>query len=62
MKIMIMPTSLNMLKKCIGKYNSVMVGIKDLSINMPKYFSYEEFLDIYNSCIENNIEVFVALN
>lgn len=62
MKLMIMPNSLDMIKRNLGKFNSIMIGIKDLSINMPRYFSYEEFIDIYNFCIENNIEVFVALN
>lgn len=62
MKLMIMPSNLNMLKKSLGKYDAIMIGIKDLSINMPKYFSYEEFIGIYNFCKESNIEVFVALN
>lgn len=62
MKIMIMPNSLEMLKNCLGKYNSIMIGIENLSINMPKYFNYEEFIEIYNFCKENNIEIFVALN
>lgn len=62
MKIMIMPNSLNMLKNNLGKYDAVMIGIENLSINMPKYFSYEEFISIYSFCKENNIEVFVALN
>ena len=62
MKLMIMPSSLNMLKENLGKFNSIIIGIENLSINMPKYFSYEEFIDIYNFCKENNIEVFVALN
>jgi len=62
MKLMIMPNDLNVLKKNLGKFNSIMIGIKDLSINMPRYFSYEEFISIYNFCKENKIEVFVALN
>lgn len=62
MKLMIMPNSLSMLEKNLGKFNSIMIGIKDLGINMPRCFSYEEFIDIYNFCKENNIEVFVTLN
>lgn len=62
MKIMIMPNSLNMLKNNLGKYNAVMIGLENLSINMPRYFSYEQFIDMYNFCKENSIEVFVALN
>ena len=42
MKIMIMPNSLDMLKKCIGKYNAIMIGLENLSINMPKYFIYDD--------------------
>lgn len=62
MKLMIMPNSINMLKKNLGKYTSIIIGIENLSINMPKYFSYQEFIEIYNFCKENNIEIFVALN
>jgi len=62
MKLMIMPKSLNMLKRNLGNFNSIMIGIEGLSINVPAYFSYEEFIEIYRFCKENNIEVFVALN
>ena len=62
MKLMIMPNSINMLKKNLGKYTSIIIGIENLSINMPKYFSYQEFIEIYNFCKENNVEIFVALN
>lgn len=62
MKLMIMPNSINMLKKNLGKYTSIIIGIENLSINMPKYFSYQEFIEIYNFCKENNIEIFAALN
>ena len=62
MKIMIMPNSLSMLEKNVGKYDAVMIGIESLSINMPRYFSYEQFVDMYNFCKGNNIEVFVSLN
>jgi len=62
MKTMIMPTSLDMLKRCLGKYNAIMIGLENLSINMPKYFTYEEFMEFYYFCKENNIEIFVAIN
>lgn len=62
MKIMIMPSSLELMKKAINKFDSVMLGIKDLSVNMPVYYTFEEFLKIYNYLKENGKEVFVALN
>lgn len=62
MKIIVMPSSLDMIKKMIDKFDAVMVGLESLSINMPTYYNYEEFLSIYNICKENKKEVFVALN
>ena len=61
MNLMIMSNSLNMLKSNLGKYDAIMIGLENLSINMPKYFSYEEFMNIYNFCKKNDIEVFVAI-
>lgn len=62
MKLMIMPNSLDMVKNMIDKYDAVMIGIENLSINMPKYYSYEEFKEMYDICKQNGKEVFVALN
>lgn len=62
MKLMIMPNSISMLKQVINKVDAVMIGLDNLSVNMPTYFNYNEFLDIYNICIQNNVEIFVALN
>lgn len=62
MKLMIMPNSISMLKQVINKIDAVMIGFDNLSVNMPIYFNYNEFLDIYNTCTQNNVEIFVALN
>lgn len=62
MKLMIMPNSISMLKQVINKIDAVMIGLDNLSVNMPIYFNYNEFLDIYNTCTQNNVEIFVALN
>lgn len=62
MKIMVMPDNIVNLNKIIDKIDAVMLGIKGLSVNFPAYYTYEEFLCIYEICKTNNKEVFVALN
>lgn len=62
MKIMMMPDSIDNLNKIIDKIDSVMIGITGLSVNFPIYYTYEEFLKIYDICKLNHKEIFVALN
>lgn len=60
-KIMIMPTRDN-LEDILSYTNAILVGLKDMSVNMPDYFTLDEIKKIKNICKEKNIEVFVALN
>lgn len=60
-KIMVMPTRENM-KDVLQYSDAILVGLKDMSVNMPDYFTLDEIKKIKNICKEKNIEVFVALN
>ncbi len=62
MKIMIIPSSLDMIKKLINKFDAIMIGIENMSVNMPNFYSYEDFLDIYKYLKENKKEIFIVLN
>lgn len=62
MKKLILFNNITLLKKILPKIDAVMIGIKDFSVNMPSYVTYEEFISIYNLCKEYNKEVFVVLN
>lgn len=62
MKLLIMPKSIDQIESLIEDIDGVIVGIKDLSINQPAYFTLDEIKKI-NEIIKNNgIEIFVSLN
>lgn len=62
MKLLIMPKSINQIESLIEDIDGVIVGIKDLSINQPAYFTLDEIKKI-NEIIKNNgKEIFVSLN
>lgn len=62
MKLLIMPKSINQIESLIEDIDGVIVGIKDLSINQPAYFTLNEIKKI-NEIIKNNgKEIFVSLN
>lgn len=62
MKLLIMPKSIDQIESLIEDIDGVIVGIKDLSINQPAYFTLEEIKKI-NEIIKNNgKEIFVSLN
>lgn len=57
-KIMTMPTK-NNLKEIINYSDAILLGIKDMSVNMPDTFTLEEVKGI---CHTYNKEIFIALN
>ena len=62
MKLLIMPKSIDQIESLIEDIDGVIVGIKDLSINQPAYFTLDEINKI-NEIIKNNgKEIFVSLN
>lgn len=60
-KIMTMPTKGN-LKKVLPYSDAILVGIKDMCVNIPGIFEMSEIKEIVAMCKEKGIEIFVALN
>lgn len=48
----------NLLNLCDG----FILGLKDLSVNLPHYFSIGEISEIVSICKQNNKEIFISLN
>ena len=61
-KIITIPSSLEQLKDIINDCDGIIIGLKDMSVNMPCYFSLIEIIEINKLLKENNKELFVSLN
>lgn len=60
-KIMIMPTRENI--NDVLKYSdAILIGLKNMCVNMPDSFEMDEIKDINNLCKEQGKELFVAIN
>lgn len=59
-KKLIIPSNMKMIKRLKDKVDGYILGIEDLSVNMPYYFKLDEVLDIIKD--NSNNEVFVSLN
>ena len=62
MKLLIMPKSIDQIESLIEDIDGVIVGIKDLSINQPAYFTLDEIKKISEIIKNNGKEIFVSLN
>ena len=62
MKLLIMPKSIDQIESLIEDIDGVIVGIKDLSINQPAYFTLDEIKKINEIIKSNGKEIFVSLN
>lgn len=60
LKKIVIPSSLNMINKLKNKVDGFILGLKDLSVNLPYYFTLEEIVEIINKY--NNKEIFISLN
>ena len=59
-KKIVIPSSLAMIEKLINKVDGFIIGIKDLSVNLPFYVDNIE--EVVNLIRQNNKEIFVSLN
>ena len=57
-KILIIPSDNNLNNDCDG----YIIGVKNLSVNMPVYFELDELLEFIKKIKNNNQEVFISLN
>lgn len=61
-KIMVIPNSKEAIKELINDSDAFLLGVKDLSVNLPIYFTIEELELIIKLLNEYNKEIFIALN
>lgn len=59
-KKIVIPSGLEMIKKLIKEVDGFIIGIKDLSVNLPFYIDNIE--EVVNYVRANNKEIFVSLN
>jgi len=57
-KILIIPSDNNLNNESDG----YIIGVKNLSVNMPVYFELDELLEFIKKIKDNNQEVFISLN
>lgn len=59
-KKLVIPSNLEMIKKLVDKVDGFIIGVKNLSVNLPFYI--DNIDEVINFIKENNKEVFVSLN
>ena len=61
MKLLIMPR-IDQAVSLIEHIDGMIVGLKNMSVNMPSYYSYDEIVRFVNIAKKFNKEIFVSLN
>lgn len=61
-KIILIPDSIYMIENTINKVDAYLIGVQDLSINLPISFTIEEIQKISKLLEKNKKELFVSLN
>lgn len=61
-KIIVMPSSKEEILDLMDNVDGFIIGLKDMSINMPNYFSLFEIKEINEILKENHKELFISLN
>lgn len=61
-KLVVMPSSLKQINDLLKTSDAFIIGLKDMSVNMPCYFELEEIKQINDLLIKNNKELFISLN
>lgn len=61
-KKIIIPSSLSLINKLINKCDGFIVGIETFSVNTPINFTLEELKQISKLCVDNDKELFIAVN
>ena len=61
-KILVIPNSKEQIKHLMNKVDGFIIGLKDMSVNLPTYFNLFEIKEISELLSDNNKELFVSLN
>ena len=62
MKKIFIPTSFNQIKETINYVDAYLIGVKDMSVNLPNYYTIDELKEINAYLKQNNKELFVSVN
>lgn len=61
-KLILIPNNKDMVYDLIDKCDGFILGLKDLSINLPYYFCYDEIEELINYLNSKNKDIFISLN
>lgn len=61
-KIMVIPKNRKMIDNLISKSDAFLIGIENLSVNLPTYYTISEVKEIVEFLNNNNKQVFISLN
>lgn len=61
-KKIVIPNSLELIDKIIDKVDGFIIGLNELSINLPFYLDEKEMFILIDKLNQNNKEIFISLN
>ena len=61
-KLIVIPNSKDMVYDLVDECDGFILGIKDMAVNLPIYFSYYEIEELINYLNSKNKDIFISLN
>lgn len=61
-KLILIPNSKDMVYDLVDKCDGFILGLKDMAVNLPYYFSYEEIKELISYLNSKNKDIFISLN
>lgn len=61
-KLIVIPSSRDMVYDLVDKCDGFILGLKDMAVNLPYYFSYEEIEELIIYLNSKNKDIFISLN
>lgn len=62
MKKIFIPINFDQIKETINYVDAYLLGVKDMSVNLPNYYTLDELKEINKYLKKNNKELFVSVN
>lgn len=61
-KLIVIPSDMQMIYDLVDKVDGYIIGINDMSVNLPCYFSLEQAIDLITYLNDKNKDIFISLN